>query len=291
MADKEKFEVLLRLKAIELIAYWEGRLVTSQLIKHFGISRQQASKDIKRYITHHNPDSLDYSIEIKGYQPAKNFKPKLTNGHINEYMDLMSGLVSESVPITLIQDPHIAAVHLPSRSVMPEIVRVLIQACRSQTALEIEYASMNNPKKHTRVISPHSLIYTGFRWHIRGYCHERDAYRDFIVSRITKAAFKDQVTYIGLDNDVFWNDEVEIRITPNSLLSDDQKSLIATDFSMTRGLLKLKIKKALAHYTLQRYQVGVTKEECKNPSQFPLQLQNGTEDDVSPYLFNGGMNA
>jgi len=132
MADREKFEVLLRLKSIELITYWEGRLVTSQLIKQFGISRQQASKDIKRYITNHNPDSLDYSIEIKGYKPSSKFKPVLTNGHINEYMDMMSGLVSQTVPVTIVCDPHIAAVHLPDRAVKPEIVRGLIQSCRNE---------------------------------------------------------------------------------------------------------------------------------------------------------------
>ncbi|RLA53243.1 MAG: WYL domain-containing protein, partial [Gammaproteobacteria bacterium] len=37
-----KHEVLLRLRAIELLAYWEGRLVTNRLVAWFGISRQQA---------------------------------------------------------------------------------------------------------------------------------------------------------------------------------------------------------------------------------------------------------
>ncbi|UIF86265.1 hypothetical protein KAF44_00740 [Cupriavidus necator] len=44
-----KHEALLRLRAIELVAYWEGRLITTQLMDWFGISRQQASADIKLY--------------------------------------------------------------------------------------------------------------------------------------------------------------------------------------------------------------------------------------------------
>lgn len=66
MAD-EKHEVLLRLRAIELLAYWEGRLVTNRLMSWFGISRQQASSDIKRYISVHNPGSLYHDPGVKGY--------------------------------------------------------------------------------------------------------------------------------------------------------------------------------------------------------------------------------
>lgn len=45
--EAEKHIVLLRLRAIELLAYWEGRLVTNRLVDWFGISRQQATADIK----------------------------------------------------------------------------------------------------------------------------------------------------------------------------------------------------------------------------------------------------
>ncbi len=55
----ERHEVLLRLRAIELLAYWEGRLVTNKLVAWFGVSRQQASSDIRRYLISHNPDSLE----------------------------------------------------------------------------------------------------------------------------------------------------------------------------------------------------------------------------------------
>ncbi len=87
MAD-EKHEVLLRLRAIELLAYWEGRLITNRLMAWFGISRQQASSDIKRYISVHNPDSLVHDPAVKGYVPRAGFQPVLTKGHINEYLDM-----------------------------------------------------------------------------------------------------------------------------------------------------------------------------------------------------------
>lgn len=62
----DKHEVLLRMRAIELLAYWEGRLVTNRLMSWFGLSRQQASADIKRYNTLYNPDALMICAELAG---------------------------------------------------------------------------------------------------------------------------------------------------------------------------------------------------------------------------------
>jgi len=46
-----RWEVLLRYQLIEIIALWEGRIITNHLSGAFGIGRQQASKDINAYIT------------------------------------------------------------------------------------------------------------------------------------------------------------------------------------------------------------------------------------------------
>src|SRR5690606_18739943 len=97
-----------------------------------------------------------------------------------------SGLVSESVAVTLESEDHLAAVQLPDRTVRPEIVREILRACRTQTSVKILYASMTNPVWSERVISPHTLVYTGFRWHVRAYCHKRGEFRDFILSRIDR---------------------------------------------------------------------------------------------------------
>ena len=53
MADninqKIRWEQLLRYQLIEVMALWEGRLITNHLMGAFGIGRQQASKDINAY--------------------------------------------------------------------------------------------------------------------------------------------------------------------------------------------------------------------------------------------------
>lgn len=271
MAVGEKYEVLMRLRAIELVAYWEGRLNTQHLVSRFGITRQQATNDIKRYLTGCNPGALHYSPEQKGYLPTEQFRPVLTQGHINEYMDLLSGLVSQTIPVTLIPEPHIAAVHLPDRAVRPEVVRQLIRACRKQQVVQITYASMNHPKPHPRLLSPHSLIYTGFRWHVRGFCQKAGEYRDFVISRISEIVVVNG-QYVDMANDTDWKEEIELEITPNRNLSKPQQALIAQDFVMEKGRLLLRVKKALVHYTLQRYQVAISADEVQKSERWLLQI-------------------
>lgn len=283
---KEKHEVLLRLKAIELLAYWEGRLVTPKLVSWFGISRQQASNDIKRYLSQHNPDSLVHDPSVKAYVPVAGFQPVLTTGHVNEYMSLVSDFGSESTAYTLEIDPNLVGVQLPDRSVRPEVVREILRSSRARGSIKIIYASMNNPRWHERTISPHTLVYTGFRWHVRAFCHLRNDFRDFLLSRIdrTPQVSSTAAPSIELDND--WNEITKITLIPNEKLTLEQKVLVERDFSMPDGRLQILVRKALAHYTLHRYQAAITDEEATDERKFPLQLISSDRDKLEPYLFD-----
>lgn len=286
MTMSDKHEVLLRMKSVELLAYWEGRVVTNRLMSWFGISRQQAGHDIKRYISERNPKSLVYSPASKGYIPANNFKPVLTQGHINEYLDMISGIESETFSVTVESCEHLAAVQKLDRSVKPEVLREVLKACRSFNCLEITYASMNAPIPHKRVISPHMLIYTGFRWHVRAYCHKRGNYRDFVLSRIQSPEFVTS-EFVTNEADDLWQESVTLFLVPNPNLSEDQKRLVEQDFCMADGQLSIDVRKALAHYALQRYQAGIIEDDIKEPFKFPVVLASQSSHDIKPFLFNG----
>ncbi len=284
MAD-EKHEVLLRLRAIELLAYWEGRLVTNRLMGWFGISRQQASSDIKNYLHHHNPQSLYHDPSVKAYVPVGDFRPVLTTGHISEYLDLISGLVGESIAVTFESENFLAAVRLPDRTVRPEVVREILRACRNQSSLKILYASMENPVWTERVISPHTLVYTGFRWHVRAYCHRHNEFRDFILSRIDRIPKPTSDPAPPLANDIRWQEQLLLTLIPNPKLSVEQKALVERDFGMPDGRLQIYVRKALAHYSLQRYQAAITLDEADDTLKFPIVLQDADWKKLTPYLF------
>ena len=281
----EKHEVLLRLKAIELLANWEGRLVTNSLVDWFGVSRQQASADIKRYMANHNPDSLFHDPAVKAYVPKPGFRPVLTKGHINEYLDMVSGLESKSMSVTLETDINLASVQLPDRTVRPEVVREVLKACRNSSSIKILYASMSNPVWAERIISPHTLVYTGFRWHVRAYCHKRQSFRDFLLSRIDRTPQFVDLKSPPVSEDTLWQEKITLNLVPNIQLKEAQKALVEKDYGMPDGRLQLSLRKALAHYTLQRYQAAISAEEALNATQFPIQLLESDRKKISPYLF------
>ncbi len=282
----DKHEVLLRMRAIELLAYWEGRLVTTRLMNWFGLSRQQASADIKRYNTLYNLDSLFHDPSVKGYVPKASFQPVLTTAHINEYLNMLSGLVSESHALIATPEPNLSAVQLPDRSVRPEVIREVLRACRTGSCLKIIYASMHQPQWHERMISPHTLVYTGFRWHVRAYCHQSKQFKDFLLSRIDRTPVVVVMDTVDPAQDQQWQEEIMLTLTPNSKLNPSQQALVEKDFGMPDGRLQISVKKALAHYTLQRYQAAITLAEAEDALKHPLVLQGSDIEKLSAYRFD-----
>jgi len=288
--NSEKHEVLLRMRAIELLALWEGRVITNHLVDWFGVSRQQASNDIKRYINDRNPGSMVYRPGDKGYIPKPDFKPVLTSGQVNEYLEMIVGVSNQSVAVTLEAKEHFSAVQLPDRSVKPEVLRALLKACRVGVPVKIIYASMNNPVPHERVISPHTLIYSGFRWHVRAYCHLRNEYRDFVLSRITQPEDANEA-FISSAEDTLWNESVSLVLVANSNLTTEQQRLVERDYGMSEGVLEFSTRKALVHYTLQRFQAAISAEERKEPLKFPIMVSEPCALDLQDVLFGGTGNA
>ena len=84
-----RWDLALRYRLIETIAWWEGRLTTGHLMQSFGISRQQASKDINTYLNEHAPKNLTYDRHLKGYKPSKAFQPLFIDGSASAYLHLL----------------------------------------------------------------------------------------------------------------------------------------------------------------------------------------------------------
>ncbi|PAO90322.1 hypothetical protein BV581_21155, partial [Stutzerimonas stutzeri] len=59
-----RWDLALRYRLIETVAWWEGRLTTGHLMQSFGISRQQASADSTPFghSAHADPDTCSTLI-------------------------------------------------------------------------------------------------------------------------------------------------------------------------------------------------------------------------------------
>ena len=149
--------------------------------------------------------------------------------------------------------------------------------------LEVEYVSLANPAPEGRLIAPHTLVYTGMRWHVRAYCEKNNQYRDFVLSRLRGQPELDGNSENGIDGDEVWNNEVTVIIEPDSRLTAAQKAIIEADFGMQNGQLLIPTRRALVKYVLQRYQIDPTKMEPRPEAQ-QIVVKNLTE--LEPWLYN-----
>ena len=282
--EQVRWDLALRYRLIETVAWWEGRLTTVHLTQSFGISRQQASKDINTYITEHAPKNLTYDRQIKGYVPSKQFKPLFIDDSASAYLHLLNQTHSRAPHVEglALAYAHTMVLEVPDRTIRPEVLRPLLKACRDSEVIEVAYVSLANPAPETRLIAPHTLIYTGMRWHVRAYCEKNREYRDFVLSRLRGQPEFERKTENLIDEDEDWNTKVAVIIEPDSRLKPEQKAIIEADFGMEDGVLVIPTRRALVKYVLQRFQIDPKKLDPKAAAQ---QIVVRNLDELKPWLY------
>ncbi|HBP76889.1 MAG TPA: hypothetical protein DD757_13705, partial [Alcanivorax sp.] len=121
--------------------------------------------------------------------------------------------------------------------------------------VEIEYASLANPEPEFRVIQPHTVVHTGYRWHVRAWCEKNGDFRDFVLSRISDQPELVLPGDCGAEDDEAWRTRVVVRLGPDPRLSPPQQALIERDYGMEQGELRLETRGALVSYLLQQLRV------------------------------------
>lgn len=256
-----KWDQQVRFRLIEIIAQWEGRLTTNHLCDAFRIGRQQASRDINKYLSLTDREQLVLDRTIKGYRPADDFKPFFTEGTAHEYLTMLHQQynLEETFEFFSWGEAQSTVLNVPDRVVSPKIVRGLIAAARANLRIDIDYVSLSTPEIRGRIIAPHSLVYDGIRWHVRAYCEEKTAFRDFVLSRFRNEPDLMDRSPNTREHDDNWNNQVSVNIIPNPNLSDKQQCVVAEDYAMDYRKLTITTRKALLHYYLRR--MGVTLDE------------------------------
>ncbi|HCG7071598.1 TPA: WYL domain-containing protein [Vibrio parahaemolyticus] len=254
-----RWDLLFRYRMIEVIALWEGRLTTNHLIKSFGIGRQQASKDINTYLTDIAPGNLVYDKQLKGYKPSYTFGPQVTKGHADEYLHILSR--SEDMTITFNEldmgFENTAMVRPVTRNISPQVLRPLVQAIREKKRVDISYTSLKEGVEVERIISPHTLVCTPLRWHVRAYCEHAKDYRDFVLSRIRGIPCLEAKNVMGKSNDDRWNTPLAIELMPDPRLTEAQAAVVAHDYGMENGTLTIPTNAALVRYILDTYNIDI----------------------------------
>ena len=273
-----RWDLLLRYRLIEVISLWEGRLTTNHLMRAFGIGRQQASKDINTYLAEHGPGNLEYDRHLKGYRPTPGFRPVFTRGLADEYLHMMHARedLACSFESLAVRELNTEVLLPPARALRPEILRPILQACREGKRVEIRYASLSNPELEYRVIQPHTVVHSGYRWHARAWCEKSGEFRDFVLSRISETPGITLSATHGVELDDAWNARVTVVLVPDPRLTNAQQAVIALDYGMQNDRLEIPTRGALVSYVLQQLRVD-SEPETRSPEAQHVVIGNSAD--------------
>lgn len=276
--DHIRWELRQRLIAIEARVIWAGRLTTGDLRHAFGISRSQASKDLARY-QELCPRNLRYDRHEKCYRARDDFRPRFLHGTAREFLRALhftgeggtSPLASIAADITSVE-----VLEPPQREFDVIILQRVNTAVRESRVLAVEYVSMNSAGPRMLELSPHALVFTGSRWHVRAYSAHHDEFRDFLLSRMRPVPELGGKVARDTDQDHDWQTMVNVRIGAHPGLSPAQQSIIEHDFGMVAGVLERRMRLALVPYYLQLMRVGRGDLE-RDPASQQIVLLNASE--------------
>ena len=242
-----------RLEFIEFRLFWEGHVNRSDVMAQFGLSVNQASSDLSRYIGL-APHNMDYDRSLRTYVRQPSFKPvfdKLDAGrYLAQLRSVADGILDQD-DCWIAGLPTYDSAPTPARGVDPATLRSVVDAIRRSEAIEVQYQSLSNPEPRWRWIAPHAIAFDGFRWHSRAFCFGDEGFKDFLLSRILDIRGS-RASDVLTENDVDWHTFATLEIGPHPALSDTQAKVIALDYGMKGGKAEIRVRRALLHYALRR---------------------------------------
>ncbi|HHK73595.1 MAG TPA: WYL domain-containing transcriptional regulator, partial [Rhizobiales bacterium] len=175
-----------RLEFIEFRLFWEGRVNRSDLIGTFGVSKNQASTDLNRYLEM-APSNMDYDKRVRAYLRTDRFKPKFLKLDAERYLTQIRSVADGIIEPDQSWASSLPAFDMtpnPARGIRAETLRTVVSAIRNCEAIEVKYQSLTRPEPRWRWIAPHALAFDGFRWHARAFCEVSNSFKDFLLSRM-----------------------------------------------------------------------------------------------------------
>jgi len=242
-----------RLEFIEFRLFWEGRVNRGDLTESFGVSVNQASTDLNRYLGM-ALDNMAYDKSARTYTRGADFSPLFLKPDASQYLSQLrsvaDGILDRS-DAWIGELPPYDAAPTPVRGVNARTLRSMLAAIRRSEEIEIKYQSLSRPEPLWRWVAPHAIGFDGFRWHARAFCEIDQTFKDFLLSRIIKTrGTRSSETTPTSDAD--WNEKVVLEIGPHPDLSDTQKKVIALDYGMHGGKAQIPVRRALLYYALKR---------------------------------------
>lgn len=264
------FAELERMAHIEFMLVFAGSISVDSVTTRFRVSTKLASDDLKRY-QRVGPGNIKVANEPGHWARTDTFKPVFQGVALRLLSTLTQGfgdgLLDAGIPDFGIE----TAPELQT----PNIWKVagVTTAVLSRAPVRIKYMSFASGETEREIV-PHALASNGTRWHVRAYDRRRRAFLDFVINRILSIdAVHDIPTGPELgESDVQWNEWISLTLKPHPAI--DNPVPIELDHGMNGGQRVLRVRKALAGYTLAHWAVDCSAQHSLESRYFRLALAN-----------------
>lgn len=259
-----------RLAFMELRVRFIGVIRRQDFVSRFGIQSAAASRDIALY-KELAPGNIDYDPKGKAYvlgldfQPLFEFPPErvlswLTQGFGDGEPVRLRTWVTSEVPTRL---------NHPDLDVLAAVTRAIHQGC----PLGINYHSILSGQIKREIV-PFALIDNGLRWHVRAFDRKSQEFRDFVITRVKQPRLLKTCTVASHetdDHDIQWNRIVELELVPHP--DQSRPEITEMDYSMQGGVLRLKLRAAIAGYILRQWNVDCSPDHSLRGHEYRLWLK------------------
>lgn len=260
-----------RLKHIELRLRFLGEVRRPDLMQRFGIQSAAASRDLALY-KELAPENVDYESRGKRYLLGAGFSPLFAVPSAQALGWLTEQLGDATAPSSEALLPCL----MPSRLSYPglDTLACITRAIHMGQVLSIGYHSVSSGES-SREIVPFALLDTGLRWHVRAFDRKSQTFRDFVLTRISKPIPKlgDEAARHELpEQDVQWTRIVELDLVTHPDQPHPEVTLM--DYDMPDGVLRLKLRAALAGYALRKWSVDCSPDHSLQGPEYRLWLKD-----------------
>lgn len=259
-----------RLSHIDFRAYFLGEIGRSDLVSRFGIGEAAATRDISLY-KELAPKNLEYNTQVRSYVKSEAFKPLFDYSPAQVLAALSQGFGEDFVGRHKAMIPCETPTEL-NRPLLP-VLAVLTRAIHHKRVARIQYRSIDSGPS-TREIVPFALVDNGLRWHVRAYDRNREAFIDFVITRISDPIITESEPHEHetREADIQWNRIVEMELVAHPNLPHPET--IEMDYAMQEGVLKVNVRAAVAGYVLRRWNVDCTEDRSLEGAEYHLWLRN-----------------
>lgn len=260
-----------RLAFVELRVRFIGEIRRQDLVARFGIQSAAATRDLALY-KDLAPGNIDYDPKGKAYVLGGEFRP-VFDYPAERVMSWLTQGFGDGEPMRL---KTWVPSEVPSRLTHPEldVLSSVTRAIHQECPLAIEYHSISNGKSERQIV-PFALIDNGLRWHVRAFDRKSQEFRDFVITRIkTPCLLKQDIPepYERSDQDIQWTRIVELELVPHP--DQPHPEISEMDYRMERGVLKMKLRAAMAGYILRKWSVDCSPTHKLNSPEHRLWLRN-----------------